>query len=97
MPTRGMTTTNLSLIAAHLDWLALFIGTIGTVLWAHNGRWAKYAAVYWLASSVVWMAFAWLQGLPALGVRDAISTALYVYGGWRWLRKPQKSPQETAN
>lgn len=69
----------------HLDWVALIVGTIGTILWAHNGKSAKYACVFWLFSSLIWMAFAYFKGLPALGIRDLISVALYVYGGYRWL------------
>lgn len=73
-------------LLAYLDWLALLVGTIGTVLWAHNGKLAKYAAVWWLVSSVLWMLFAYLKGLPALASRDLISVLLYLYGGYRWLK-----------
>lgn len=73
-----------------LDWLALATGTIGTVLWAHNGQWARWAAVWWLASSFLWVAFAWKSGLAALGVRDFISICLYMYGAWRWIRPRQE-------
>ena len=68
----------------YLDWAALAVGTIGTILWAHNGAWAKHAAVWWLASSCLWAWFAYANGLPALGIRDAISILLSVYGAWRW-------------
>jgi hypothetical protein len=77
-----------------LDWLALAIGTVGTVLWAHNGAWAKYAAVFWFVSSIFWVAFAYTTNGTALGIRDGISIALYMYGAWRWLGKPRN--KETA-
>lgn len=70
---------------AHLDWVALAIGTTGTILWSQNGRFSKWAAVWWLVSSFFWVAFSWMHGLPALGLRDLISILLYVYGAWRWL------------
>lgn len=86
----------MNLLLSYLDWLALSMGTIGTILWAHNGRGAKYAAGWWLASSLLWMAFAYLKGLPALGTRDLLSVLLYLYGGYRWLlRKPEKSSGST--
>lgn len=75
----------MTLLTDYLDWLALAVGTIGTVLWAHNGAWAKYAAFWWLASSLLWIGYAYLKGLPALGARDLISVTLYIYGGWRWV------------
>ncbi|MCC5612417.1 hypothetical protein LC612_38355 [Nostoc sp. CHAB 5834] len=75
----------MQLLLNHLDWLALAIGTIGTCLWAHNGKGAKYAAVFWMVSSLLWMTFAYFKGLPALGARDLISVLLYAYGGYRWL------------
>lgn len=71
--------------ALHLDWIALALGTVGTVLWAHAGKQARWAAVWWLASSVVWIAYAYAMGLPALGLRDCLSVVLYLYGAWRWL------------
>jgi hypothetical protein len=74
------------MIIQHLDYAALVIGTLGTLLWAHNGRNAKYAAPCWIASSLLWIGFAWASGLPALGMRDFLSVCLYAYGGWRWLR-----------
>jgi hypothetical protein len=73
-------------VATHLDWIALLFGAIGSLLWAHNGRSAKYAALWWLLSSLLWMAFAWLNGLPALGMRDAVSVAATLYGCYRWLQ-----------
>lgn len=77
-----------------LDWLALVLGTVGTIAWAHNGKGARYAACWWLASSVCWMVYAYLNGLPALGLRDSISIALYLYGGYRWLRPRKQGPAQ---
>lgn len=75
----------------HLDYVAVAIGTLGTVFWAHNGSWARYAAILWLVSSLFWIFYAWLNGLPALGLRDLVSVSMYVYGGWRWLRPKQSN------
>ena len=72
----------------HLDWMALLVGAVGSFLWAHNGRGAKYASVWWLVSSLMWVVFAWLQGLPALGARDALGVSSTLYGCFRWLQPP---------
>ena len=72
--------------ANHLDWLALLVGAVGSLLWAHNGRSAKYASVWWLFSSVLWVVFAWVHGLPALGARDALGVGSTLYGCYRWLQ-----------
>jgi uncharacterized membrane protein YfcA len=79
----------MQILANHLDWLALFLGAVGSVLWAHNGRWAKYASVWWLVSSLLWIVFAWLHGLPALGLRDFLGVSIALYGCYRWLQ-PRK-------
>jgi hypothetical protein len=73
-------------LANHLDWLALVVGAVGSLLWAHNGRSAKYASVWWLLSSVLWVVFAWVHGLPALGARDALGVGSTLYGCYRWLQ-----------
>jgi hypothetical protein len=73
-------------LANHLDWLALVVGAIGSLLWAHNGQSAKYASVWWLLSSVLWVVFAWVHGLPALGARDALGVGSTLYGCYRWLQ-----------
>lgn len=82
---------HLHTLANQLDWLALLVGAVGSVLWAHNGRLARYAAVWWLVSSVLWVVFAWLNGLPALGVRDVVGVSVALYGCYRWLQ-PRKRP-----
>ena len=78
-------------LASHLDWIALVVGAVGSLLWAHNGRAAKYAAVWWLGSSLLWIAFAWLHGLPALGIRDLLGVVIALYGSYRWLQ-PRSTP-----
>jgi len=76
-------------LANHLDWIALLVGAVGSLLWAHNGRSAKYASVWWLVSSLLWVAFAWARGLPALGLRDLVGVSVTLYGCYRWLQ-PRK-------
>jgi hypothetical protein len=73
-------------VIVHLDWLALLVGAVGSFLWAHNGPSAKYASVWWLFSSLLWVVFAWLNGLAALGVRDVLGVGLTLYGCYRWLQ-----------
>ena len=77
------------MLANHLDWLALVVGAIGSFLWAHNGQSAKYASVWWLLSSVLWIVFAWLHGLTALGMRDVLGVSTTLYGCYRWLPPPK--------
>lgn len=78
----------MELFVNHLDWLALAVGAVGSFLWAHNGESAKHASLWWLVSSLLWIAFAWLHGMPALGVRDMLGIATAAYGCYRW-RQPR--------
>jgi hypothetical protein len=77
-------------LANHLDWIALAVGAVGSFTWAHNGRSAKYASVWWFFSSLLWVMFAWVKGLPALGMRDALGLSTTLYGCYRWL--PSRRP-----
>lgn len=79
-------------LAIHLDWIALALGAIGSILWAHNGAGARYACLWWLASSLAWIAFAWIEGLPALGLRDGIGVGTTVYGCYRWMLPARPAP-----
>jgi hypothetical protein len=79
----------------HLDWMALLVGAIGSFLWAHNGPSAKYASVWWLCSSVLWIVFAWLHGLAALGARDFLGVCVTLYGCYRWLQPRKPMPVTT--
>lgn len=88
--------SGLTFLVNHLDWMAMVVGAVGTLLWAHNGRSARWAAAWWLTSSLLWLSFAWAKGLPALGARDLLSTTLYLYGGWRWLMKPRPAAVAAA-
>jgi hypothetical protein len=79
----------MEVLADHLDWIALGVGAVGSLLWAHNGRSARYAAVWWLVSSLMWVVFAWHSGLPALGARDVLGVGSTLYGSYRWLQGPK--------
>ena len=84
-----MVLQHFSALVVHLDWLALLVGAVGSFLWAHNGASAKYASVWWLVSSLLWVVFAWINGLAALGLRDVLGVGLTLYGCYRWLH-PRK-------
>jgi nicotinamide riboside transporter PnuC len=83
-------------LAHHLDWIALVVGAVGSLLWAHNGRSAKYASLWWLLSSLLWIVFAWTHGLAALGVRDLLGVGVTLYGCYRWLPARKPAPAGTA-
>ncbi len=74
-----------------LQWLAFAVGTIGSLLWAHNGTWSKYAAAFWLAASVLWVWYAQLSGVPALAARDLVGIGIALWGVWRWIAPARKS------
>jgi hypothetical protein len=82
-------------IIANLDWIALAIGTVGSFLWAQNGESAKYASLWWLCSSLLWIAVSYVKGLPAVGARDMIGVSMNLYGGWRWLAHPKPNGMAT--
>jgi hypothetical protein len=92
----GRAVPDMNSLAHHLDWIALAVGAVGSLLWAHNGRSAKYAAVWWLVSSLLWIAFAWLHGLPALGIRDLLGVGVALYGSYRWLQPRRPTPTSAA-
>ena len=69
----------------YLDWIAFATGIVGTALWAHKGAWAKWASVWWLVSSIAWLAFAWQQDLLALVLEMILTCALVGYGVWNWM------------
>ena len=63
---------------AKLDRLALCVGRAETILWAHNGKSARCAEVWWLTSFLQGVAFACISGFKAVGLRDAQSVGLYL-------------------
>ena len=77
-----------------IQWLAFGLGTAGSILWAHNGPWSKYAAAFWLAASLLWIGFARMSGHPGLVARDLVGIVTTLWGAWRWLpeRVAQRSP-----
>lgn len=87
-----------------LSWIALGIGTLGTVGWAIGGRAGKIAAPLWFFSSVLWIVFAWRSGVHAIGWRDALNIMLYIYGArtsiaalLRRLPRKRKSRMSTSS
>lgn len=79
-----------------IQWSAFVVGTVGSILWAHNGAWAKYAGAFWLVASLLWVWFARLSGVPGLAARDLVSILTALWGAWRWLGADKKSKRDRA-
>ena len=85
---RGERAEGLAAIMSLVDfiqWLAFAVGTVGALLWAHNGPWSKYAAAFWIIASLLWIWFDRLSGLAGPAARDLVSIFITLWGVWRWL------------
>lgn len=79
------------MLADHLDTVGLIVGTSGSLLWAQNGKYMRYCAVFWAASSVLWLAFAMHKGLTTLCLSNCVNLAIHAYGARTWLAARTKS------
>lgn len=62
-----------------IEWLALIIGTIGTILWSIG--WNQLTvSILWLLSSLLWIVFALSNEHYALTARDMLGVFLYIIG-----------------
>ena len=72
----------IELKSTHLEWMAFSIGTIGTILWAlgfkYKGR--PLEGWFWLASSILWIWFSYINGHKGLASRDLLGLILYIIG-----------------
>jgi hypothetical protein len=68
-----------------IQWLAFAFGTVGSILWASNGGWSRYAGAFWLLGSLLWVWFAKLSGVPGLAARDLVGILTALWGAWRWM------------
>ena len=74
------------MIYEHLDSVAPVIGTMGSILWAQNGRYAKYTALFWLLSAVAWLIFAIHAKNVSLAACQVFNVCLVLYGCRNWLK-----------
>lgn len=74
------------MITDHLDSVAPIIGTIGSILWAQNGRYAKYTAIFWLVSATSWLIFAIHTKNVSLATCQVFNVALMLYGCRTWIK-----------
>ncbi len=74
------------MIVDHLDSVAPVIGTMGSILWAQNGRYAKYTAVFWFSSAVTWLIFAVYAKNISLAACQIFNVCLVLYGCRSWLK-----------
>lgn len=62
-----------------LEWTALGIGTIGTVLWS-LGKNQLLVSILWMVSSLLWIVFSFSNDHYALTARDILGVSLYAMG-----------------
>lgn len=62
-----------------LEYSALTIGTIGTLLWA-LGKNQFLVSILWMVSALLWIAFSLLHQHYGLTIRDVIGVTLYSVG-----------------
>jgi len=79
------------MLADHLDTLGLIVGTSGSLLWAQNGKYMRYCALFWAISSVLWLAFAMHKGLTTLCLSNCVNLAIHAYGARAWITARTKS------
>ena len=79
------------MFADHLDTVGLIVGTSGSLLWAHNGKYMRYCAAFWAVSSVLWLAFAMHKGLTTLCLSNCVNLAIHAYGARVWIATRTKS------
>ncbi len=69
-----------------IEWVALIVGTTGTVIWS-LGKNQLIVSVCWLVSSLLWIWFAILNGHDGLTMRDSIGVIMYLIGIRTYLKK----------
>ena len=74
------------MIIEHLDSVAPIVGTMGSILWAQNGRYAKYTALFWLLSAAAWLTFAIHTKNVSLAACQVFNVCLVLYGCRTWLK-----------
>ncbi|MBK4735888.1 hypothetical protein [Noviherbaspirillum pedocola] len=73
----------------YFDTGALLFGFVGSTLWAQNGRFVRYVSIFWMVSSMLWIAYALSAHLPAVGLNHVVNLGLNLYGCRKWLGNPQ--------
>lgn len=79
------------MLADHLDTVGLIVGTSGSLLWAQNGKYMRYCAVLWAASSLLWLAYAMHKGLTTLCLSNCVNLAIHAYAARAWLAARTKA------
>lgn len=75
----------------HLDTVGLIVGTAGSFLWAQNGKYMCYCVVFWVVSSLLWLAFAIDRSMPTLFLSNCINLAIHAYSVRAWFAARTKS------
>ncbi len=75
---------------AAIEWVALGVGTLGTVLWSLNKS-QFTVSILWLISSLLWIWFAQLNGHYGLTARDGLGVVMYLVGIWTYYKNRSQS------
>ena len=72
-----------------LEYSALIIGTLGTILWA-MGKSQILVSILWLVSALIWIGFSLLNGHDGLAIRDVFGVLMYSIGIRTYLKQNQE-------
>ena len=85
------------MILEMIEWTALALGTIGSILWS-LGRSQFIVALLWMGSSLLWIGFAISNGHAGLTLRDVFGFGFALVGvrtHWQNLRAGRPKPVAT--
>jgi len=68
-----------------LEWSAVIMGTIGTIIWASKSKYSKYCGIIWIVGSFLWVIFALRNKHFGLAINNLVYILLYSYGIYKWV------------
>jgi len=72
-----------------LQWTGCLLGVAGSIALARNDRYSGWGFVAYLISNAAWLAYGWINQIPALAVQHTVFAAISSFGVWRWLVLPR--------
>lgn len=70
---------------SEIELLGASTGIAGALLLAWRGRYAAWAWVLWIVSSLAWLTYALKTGSMPLAAQQGVFAAINILGVYRWL------------